>query len=223
MRKEGHVYARNEAGPDRRRSDRTPARPPRAGGQSPLTGIHALQAAAGNAAVVQTLRQAGYPWTPDAHQHGPGCGHQQPEPAVQRSTVHDVLRSSGRPLDASLRSEMEARLGADFSDVRLHTDSTARASAAEIGARAYTSGNHVVLGEGGADKHTIAHELTHVIQQRQGPVAGTDHGNGLQISDPSDRFEQEAEATAARVMSRPLPSPAAAPERQDPGAGAYDA
>ncbi|MFJ2783815.1 MULTISPECIES: DUF4157 domain-containing protein [unclassified Streptomyces] len=26
--------------------------------------------------------------------------------------------------------------------------------------------------EGGGDRHTLAHELTHVSQQRQGPVAG---------------------------------------------------
>lgn len=36
-------------------------------------------------------------------------------------------------------------------------------TAGRTGARAYTSGNHVVIGDGGADKHTVAHELTHVI------------------------------------------------------------
>ena len=101
---------------------------------------------------------------------------------------------------------MEARLGADFSDVRLHSDATARRSAAEVGARAYTSGSHVVIGEGGGDSRTLAHELIHVIQQRRGPVAGTDNGSGLRVSDPSDRFEKEAEAGAARAMSAPTPA-----------------
>ncbi|MFD7337864.1 DUF4157 domain-containing protein [Streptomyces violascens] len=169
-------------------------------------GLLALQTGAGNAAVVQMLRQAGHSWAqPEQHQHGAGCGHQQTEPAaqpaVQRSTVRDVLRTTGRPLDGATRTDMESRLGADFSDVRIHNDSAAKASAAEVGARAYTSGNHVVLGDGGTDKHTLAHELTHVIQQRQGPVAGTDNGTGLKVSDPSDRFEREAEANAARAMS----------------------
>ncbi len=119
---------------------------------------------------------------------------------VQRSAVPDVLRGPGQPLAPPLQEEMAARFGADFSQVRVHTDAAARASAAEVGARAYTSGSHVVIGDGGADKHTLAHELTHVIQQRQGPVAGTDHGNGLKVSDPSDRDEKAAEANAARVM-----------------------
>lgn len=181
---------------------RTPAR----GGGIPAR-LLTLQSTRGNAAVVQMLRAAGHPGAQEQHQHSAGCGHQQteqaPQLAVQRSAVHDILRTSGRPLDDATRTDMESRLGADFSDVRIHDDIAAKASAAEVGARAYTSGSHVVIGEGGADKHTLAHELTHIIQQRQGPVAGTDHGNGLKVSDPADRYEREAETNAARVMAHP--------------------
>jgi hypothetical protein len=168
-----------------------PARPP-----LPLL---ALQRAIGNRAVTAMLAEQ--------------RTHADPAPAdppaarpVQRATAHTVLRSAGRPLQAPLRAEMEARLGADFSGVRLHTGAAAERSARELGARAYTSGEHVVLGTTGADKHTLAHELTHVIQQRQGPVAGTDGGDGLRVSDPSDRFERAAEANATRVMSAPHPA-----------------
>jgi hypothetical protein len=115
-----------------------------------------------------------------------------------------VLRGSGTPLAAPLKEEMEARLGADLSDVRVHTGGAAHVSAAEVDARAYASGSHIVIGDGGADKHTLAHELTHVIQQRHGPVAGTDHGSGFKVSDPFDLYEQAAEANAARVMRAPL-------------------
>ncbi|WP_241662175.1 MULTISPECIES: DUF4157 domain-containing protein [Streptomyces] len=165
-----------------RREDPAPAARP--------AGLLGLQAAVGNAAVVQMLRRAG------------GA-------EVQRSAVHDVLRTGGRPLDEGVRTDMEARLGADFSDVRVHSDARARASATAMGARAYTSGNHIVIGDGGGDRHTLAHELTHVIQQRRGPVAGTETGDGLRVSDPSDRFEREAEATAHRVL-RGSPAGAAA-------------
>ncbi|MFJ9776732.1 DUF4157 domain-containing protein [Kitasatospora sp. NPDC101157] len=170
-------------------------------GRPPTRQLLALQTSVGNAAVVRMLQRSA----------GSAA-------AVQRSTVHDVLRTAGRPLVQATRTEMEARLGADFSDVRVHDGPAARASAAEVGARAYTSGNHVVIGEGGGDKHTLAHELTHVIQQRHGPVAGTDHGDGLRVSDPSDRFEREAEATARRVMSGPV-RPAGADVRQERTAG----
>ncbi|MFI6051863.1 DUF4157 domain-containing protein [Streptomyces violascens] len=190
--------------PERDGPGRSSVKPARTGMPA---GLLALQASAGNAAVVQMLRRAGHPGIQEQHQHGAGCGHQQAErPAVQRSAVHDVLRTSGRPMDAATRTDMESRLGADFSDVRIHNDAAAKASAAEVGARAYTSGSHVVIGDGGADKHTLAHELTHVIQQRQGPVAGNDNGSGLKVSDPSDRFEREAEANATRVMRSALTS-----------------
>ena len=52
----------------------------------------------------------------------------------------------------------------------------------------------------------LAHELTHVVQQRNGPVDGTDAGGGVKISDPSDRFERDAVANADRVMSAPAPA-----------------
>ncbi|MEU3500530.1 aldo/keto reductase [Streptomyces hundungensis] len=170
----------------------------------------ALQGAAGNAAVVQMLRRSGHAWSQDQHALTDGCGEQQhgqaEAVAVQRrSAVHDVLRAPGRPLDDNTRTDMEARLGADFTGVRIHDGPEAKASAAEVGARAYTSGDHVVIGDNGADKHTLAHELTHVIQQRQGPVTGTDRGDGLRVSDPSDTFERAAEANARRAMAGSAP------------------
>ncbi|MFE0458844.1 DUF4157 domain-containing protein [Kitasatospora sp. NPDC058965] len=185
------------------------------GGPLSAAALLALQRAVGNAAVADLVQRA-------RHEHGADCGHPQQESApVQRSAVHEVLSGAGRPLDQPVRQEMESRLGADFSDVRVHTGTTAQRSAAEIGARAYTAGNRIVIGEGGADKHTLAHELTHVIQQRQGPVAGTPTADGLSVSDPGDRFERAAEANATRAMA--LPTSAAAEQAPvqravDPGA-----
>ena len=131
----------------------------------------------------------------------------QREDEVQRSPVLDVVgKGGGRPLDASTRTDMESRFGTDFSDVRVHDSPTAQQSATAVGARAYTTGNEIVLGEGVSlgspdGQHTLAHELTHVIQQRSGPVSGTPTGDGVAISDPGDAFEQQAEATAHQVLS----------------------
>lgn len=132
----------------------------------------------------------------------------------ERSPVHDVIGSGGVPLPADLRTDMEGRFGHDFADVRVHNDSTAHESAKSVNAQAYTVGSNIVFQrdkyDPGSDagKHMIAHELTHVVQQRSGPVDGTDAGGGVKISDPSDRFEREAVSNADRLMSAPAAAPA---------------
>jgi len=86
-------------------------------------------------------------------------------------SVHQTLQSSGKPLDGHTRSFMETRFGQDFSHVRVHTNSQAAHSAADINATAYTVGRDVVFGAGQYNPETrdgqtlLAHELTHTIQQ----------------------------------------------------------
>jgi hypothetical protein len=137
-----------------------------------------------------------------------------------RSPVLDVVgHGGGSALAPDVREDMESRLGASFSDVRVHTGGAAASSAASVGAHAYTVGHDVVFGAGrfdtssNAGRTMLAHELTHVIQQRSGPVSGTPTSGGISVSDPSDRFEREAEANAARVMR------SAPPAHQLPPAG----
>jgi hypothetical protein len=132
--------------------------------------------------------------------------------AEQPSPVHDVISSGGQPLAPDVRSDMEARLGHDFGDVRVHTDTTAHESAKSVNAHAYTVGSNVVFQRDAYDpssqagKTTLAHELTHVVQQREGAVDGTDAPGGIRVSDPSDRFERAAAANADRVMATPAPA-----------------
>jgi hypothetical protein len=123
--------------------------------------------------------------------------------AAGNAGVADVVGSAGgRPLDAGIRSDMETRLGHDFGDVRVHTGTQAHRSAMSVQAQAYTVGSDIVFADGryepGSDsgKRLLAHELTHVVQQRSGPVDGTDNGSGLRVSDPGDRFEREAAEVA---------------------------
>lgn len=90
-------------------------------------------------------------------------------------SVYRVLGEPGTSLPADLRADMGRALGADFSGVRVHADHAAAASAADIGARAYTVGSHVVFGTGLFDpgcvagQRLLAHELVHVIQQGAAP------------------------------------------------------
>ena len=91
--------------------------------------------------------------------------------AVAPPIVHDALRSPGQPLETGMRSFMESGFGHDFSRVRVHSDSTAGASADALHARAYTVGSEVVFVAGQyapgrlEGRKLLAHELTHVVQQ----------------------------------------------------------
>ncbi len=180
----------------RRPSAATVARMATVGGAAQLSPSAAisLQRAIGNAAFAQLVGQ-------EQHQHGAGCGHQE---TVQRSAADDVssvVRSGGSQLDSSTQQDMEARFGGeDFSDVRIHTGSSAQRSAEAVGAEAYTTGTNHIVFRSAVNKKTLAHELEHVRQQRAGTVAGTDNGSGLKVSDPSDRFETSAERKAEQVM-----------------------
>ncbi|NUT54275.1 MAG: DUF4157 domain-containing protein [Saccharothrix sp.] len=116
--------------------------------------------------------------------------------------VRAALSGTGQPLPAAVRYEMQHRLGAGFSDVRLHSGPAARASADALDAEAYTSGNHVVLGRGphqldAAGRELLRHELVHVVQQRRGPVPGTTTPDGLRLSDPQDSGELAADQDGA--------------------------
>lgn len=83
-----------------------------------------------------------------------------------------ALRGAGQPLPVTDRAFFEPRFGADFSDIRVHTGPRADAAAGALNARAFTTGRDVVFGHGEYTPGTrkgrelLAHELTHVIQQR---------------------------------------------------------
>jgi uncharacterized protein DUF4157 len=130
----------------------------------------------------------------------------------ERSPVHDVINSPGEPMPAELRTDMEGRFNRDLGGVRFHTDAAADASAKSVNAHAYTVGPHLVFQRDAYDpdsetgKKTIAHELTHYGQQQDGEVDGTPAPGGINLSDPSDRFERAASANAEHVMSLPAPT-----------------
>ncbi|MEZ4734075.1 MAG: DUF4157 domain-containing protein [Caldilineaceae bacterium] len=126
--------------------------------------------------------------------------------AVAPPLVHQVLNSPGQPLTPTTRHWMEARLGHDFSQVRVHADSTAAASAQAVQARAYTVGQQVVFGAGAyapatpAGQQLLAHELTHVIQQHGHRSGGASSPAGdLVIGAVDDPLEREAAAVAYTV------------------------
>jgi len=84
------------------------------------------------------------------------------------------LSGRGQSLPEKTRQFFEPRLGHDFSDVRVHTNSEAAISAKSINALAYTAGNNIIFNHGRYEPDTksgqrlLAHELTHVLQQKCG-------------------------------------------------------
>jgi hypothetical protein len=100
----------------------------------------------------------------------PGSG--EASPAARLEARLATAERSGRPLEAAAAQSMGAAFGADFADVRVHVDAEAAELASSIGASAFTHGKHVYFGAGAFDPGThhgrrlLAHELTHVVQQR---------------------------------------------------------
>lgn len=121
-----------------------------------------------------------------------------------KASVSDVVARPGTALDTVVRRTMEARIGTDFSAVRVHADQTAAASAQQLDTRAYAVGQHVVFGSGHYQPNTskgqslLAHELTHTVQQR-GRTGFSDVHTLLGRSHPAER---EA-AAAAHVDTGP--------------------
>ena len=133
-----------------------------------------------------------------------------PLPTIAPSIVHEVLQSSGQPMDTATRALFEPRLGHEFSRVRVHTDARAAESAREVDAQAYTVGWDVVFGAGryapgtNEGRRLLAHELAHVVQQSSGPVAPPAITS---ISRADSRVEHEAAATGDAVAAGGRVSP----------------
>jgi Domain of unknown function (DUF4157) len=128
------------------------------------------------------------------------------------SSVYEVLGAPGESLDGQTLRHMQGRFGFDFSRVRVHTDTAAGESARRLNAAAYTVGRHVVFGRsqfapGNADgQRLLAHELTHVVQQRHAGEIRS--GDEIEAGAVEDGFEREARHQAAQVGA-PSVAPAA--------------
>ncbi len=88
----------------------------------------------------------------------------------------DSSKGSGNPLEENVRGEMESKMNADFSDVKVHTDSTAATMSESINAKAFTHGQDIYFKGGqhntssNEGKELLAHELVHTVQQGSGKV-----------------------------------------------------
>ncbi|MGD9570330.1 MAG: DUF4157 domain-containing protein [Thermoleophilia bacterium] len=157
------------------------ARAPEAPEESP---VERLASSVGNRAFTALARSGGG-ILPD------GRAHPDVEAAIAAS------RGGGRPLDDGVRDRFSEGLGDPLHDVRVHDDAHANKLAASVAARAFAVGSDVFFAEGqhnpgSADgDRLLAHELTHVAQQRGAPEGGP-----LRVSEPGEAMEQEADRAA---------------------------
>lgn len=117
------------------------------------------------------------------------------------SSAPELLGMPGQSLDGDTLRFMQPRFGFDFSRVRVHTGSVAAESAHHFNAAAYTVGRHVVFGtaqfapattEG---RRLLAHELTHIVQQRN--TTDIRHDGEIEVGPKEDVFERDARQHAA--------------------------
>ena len=112
-----------------------------------------------------------------------------------------TLKEVGRPLDSRLKMRMESAFREDFSEVKIHNDSEAHQKTVQLNARAFTLGNNIVFGESQYKPGTpigdalIAHELAHIIQQRNGLV-----NNASQTNSDYTQLETDADQAATGVL-----------------------
>lgn len=178
--------AEHEHDQDQEHAPAPPARSAPAPATSP-GGLRALAATIGNAAFGRLARQ-GDGLLPGGRVH----------PEVEQAIT--ARRGGGRPLEDGTRERMGEALGDPLADVRVHDDSGAGHLARAVSARAFTTGADVFFGSGEYKPGTsdgdrlLAHELTHVVQQRGAPSSGP-----LEVSDPGDALESEADAAARDI------------------------
>ncbi len=85
-------------------------------------------------------------------------------------------RGSGQTLSKNVRQPMEQAFGADFSQVKVHTDSESDKLNKSIQAKAFTTGKDIFFKKGEYQpdskpgQELLAHELTHVVQQNGNQV-----------------------------------------------------
>jgi Domain of unknown function (DUF4157) len=109
-------------------------------------------------------------------------------------------RGHGRALEGPVRERVGEALDDPLTDVRVHADERADALARSVSARAFTTGTDIFFARGEFRPRTasgdalLAHELTHVVQQRGSPASGP-----LTVTDAGGALEAEAEAMAREL------------------------
>lgn len=204
-------YAALDRNPTRRRDDsvmRTTTDP-----------LHPLHTAVGNRNVARMLQRVGVPEEEPveedtvAAKHDPTLAQRAPAPEVGMAGggLSDSLagridsqRGGGSALDTTTKATMESTLGTSLDGVRVHVGQESDQLNQSITAKAFTTGNDVFIRSdqwapgSSSTQRLMAHELTHVVQQRS--MSGASGAMSVGASDTAE--EHEADNVAEHVMHR---------------------
>lgn len=106
-------------------------------------------------------------------------------------SLDKVLSDETKGTQIPHKDEMENRFGANFQNVQAIMSGDAKNISEKLGAKAFTYGNNIIFKENPPDKKTVAHELTHVLQQTR-PNYSSNNG-GYEVSSHNSAAEREAE------------------------------
>ena len=176
---------------DERIRSNEPERPTAQPRREPPPAGPPLVSALGNAAVQRLLRAT------QSEEEAPAA-----DDAIAGAI--EAERGGGQALDEDAAERFGQDFGADLSGVRVHEDSASDVLNKAVQAEAFTTGADIFFREGqyqpGSTEgdRLLAHELTHVVQQESSPAAS---GSGLEVSDPQDASEREADAVAQQLTA----------------------
>jgi Domain of unknown function (DUF4157) len=175
---------------------------------APPDAMLALQRLTGNRAIQRLLGSA------KSLQRRPAIGLEGGDVDATLQSQIEGARGGGKPLDAAVGSHVGGALGADFSGVRVHTDSQSDSLNRSLSAKAFTHGSDIFFSQGtyapgtGSGRQLLVHELTHVVQQ-----GGDGKPNKVQtkltVGAAGDKYEQEADRVASQVMRQGISAPPA--------------
>jgi len=117
--------------------------------------------------------------------------------ALQRSAGNQAVQkllpqTPGEPIPEGDRARLESAFGRELNEVRIHRDQVSGELAQQAGADAFTAGRDIYFAPGAYGYQTMAHEITHVVQQEQATTQLPGENTGL---------EQEAKMASSAVMA----------------------
>ncbi|WP_271769661.1 eCIS core domain-containing protein [Aquimarina algiphila] len=119
------------------------------------------------------------------------------------SKLH-ASKGGGTSMSRKTRTQMESAFGADFSNVRIHTDSDAEGMSNQVQAHAFTHGRDIYFNKGTYQPEQkegtrlLAHELTHVVQQGAATKNSVQRSANVQVNQSAPAMVQRGVISRAR-------------------------